>query len=183
MITKKDNEQLLRVIRGRIKDYDADDVTEQREKLVALWRKHHPKAAAETSPCHHPLELTSLRQPGEPPEYPDEIWHNDIYQVNLRRKPDRVFGTHQGMIQLGISALDGTARHDWREFQWIKNQLAGPECEAFELYPAESRLLDPSNYYTLWCFPGLKRIKVGVEEGRREWDAGEAMAPQRGLPK
>ena len=87
------------------------------------------------------------------------------------------------MIQLGISALDGTARHDWREFQWIKNQLAGEECEAFELYPAESRLLDPSNYYTLWCFPGLKRIKVGSEEVRRQWDADEALAPQRALPK
>jgi len=55
------------------------------------------------------------------------------------------------------------------------------QCEAFELYPAESRLLDPSNYYTLWCFPGLKRIKVGMDEPRRVFDADEAFAPQRGL--
>ena len=129
------------------------------------------------------ISLTRTREPNEAPELPDEEWTNDIYHVTLRRQPDHVFGTRQGMIQLGISALDGTARHDWREFQWIKNQLAGEECEAFELYPAESRLCDPSNYYTLWCFPGLKRIKVGVEESRREWDAGEALAPQRGLPK
>ena len=33
---------------------------------------------------------------------------------------------------------DGTARHDWRDFQAIKNQLAGPECEAFELVPRGS---------------------------------------------
>ena len=87
------------------------------------------------------------------------------------------------MIQLGISAIDGSARHDWREFQWIKNQLAGEECEAFELYPAESRLMDPWNYYTLWCFPRVKQIKVGMTDTRRVWDSDESYAPQRGLPK
>jgi hypothetical protein len=87
------------------------------------------------------------------------------------------------MIQIGINSLDGTARHDWREFQGIKNQIAGPECEAFELYPAEGRLLDPSNYYSLWCFPGLRRIKVGVEQGRHVLNADEAMAPQRAFAK
>ena len=102
--------------------------------------------------------------------------------MTLRRREDKVFGTSTGMIQLGISAHDGTARHDWREFQEIKNQLAGPECEAFELYPAVSRLLDPSNYYTLWCFPGLRHIKLGKFEGRRVWDQDEAIAPQRKLP-
>jgi hypothetical protein len=108
---------------------------------------------------------------------------NDIYNVTLRRRNDAVFGTREGMIQLGINALDGTARHDWREFQGIKNQLAGPECEAFELYPAESRLMDPSNYYSLWCFPGLRRIKVGGNDLRRVLDADEALAPQRGFEK
>ena len=94
-----------------------------------------------------------------------------------------MFGSNEGMIQLGISAHDGTARHDWREFQWIKNQLAGEECEAVELYPAESRLLDPSNYYSLWCFPGIKRLKIGKNEPRRVWDSDEALAPQRGFEK
>jgi hypothetical protein len=113
-----------------------------------------------------------------------EIWESDVYQVTVRRwSKDPVFGTRGGMIQIGINSHDGTARHDWRDFQGIKNQIAGPECEAFELYPAESRLLDPSNYYTLWCFPALKRIKVGLEEGRRVLDADEALAPQRGFAR
>jgi hypothetical protein len=183
MINSKDDEQLRSIIRSRLLDYTVADVTAERAKLVAEWRKHHPEAAQETSPAHRPLDLKSQKQSGAPADAPDEVWNNDVYSVNVRFKPDRVFGTREGMIQLGISALNGAARHDWREFQAIKNQLAGVECEAFELYPAESRLLDPSNYYTLWCFPGVKRLKVGMDEGRRQWDADEALAPQRGIAK
>src|SRR5690606_20517486 len=54
---------------------------------------------------------------------------------------------------LGISAIDETARPDWREFQQLKNYLVGEEWEGVELYPAESRLVDPSNRFYLWCVP------------------------------
>jgi hypothetical protein len=181
MITSQDDEHFLRIIRSRLADYSID-VKAERQKLIAAWREHHPEAAAQPpSAAHRPLLLLGAGASMKSPDLPDEEWINDIYSVTLRRRPDHVFGTREGMIQLGINALDGTARHDWREFQWIKNQLAGPECEAFELYPAESRLLDPSNYYSLWCFPGLKRIKVGKNEPRRVWNADEALAPQRGF--
>lgn len=170
------------VIASRLADYRRSDPSEDRARLIELWRKHHPEAAKEQSAVLHPLMLIHRKEGDERTDLPDEIWANDVYNVTLRRREDRVFGTWQGMIQLGIAALDGTARHDWREFQAIKNQLAGPETEVFELYPAESRVLDPSNYYTLWCFPGLKRLRVGQDD-RRVMDADEAFAPQRGLPK
>lgn len=174
-------EAVLHEIRRRIADYEnAGDIARERDKLIALWRAAHPAAAAEApSAKHRPLDMTHHGDPDDPADNP-EIWVNDIYNVTVRRWPDDpVFGTRRGMIQIGIHTHDGTARHDWREFQGIKNQIAGEECEAFELYPAESRKLDPSNYYTLWCFPALKRIKVGINEGRRVWNAAEAMAPQR----
>lgn len=41
---------------------------------------------------------------------------------------------------------------DWRHFQQIKNELIGPNFEAFELYPLEARLVDAANQYHLWCF-------------------------------
>lgn len=175
-----DERALLGEILKRQEDYTLHDFETERAKLVALWRNAHPEAASEKCIALHPLILTSKKHPGEPDHMPDEHWANDVYSVTLRRKPDQVFGTREGMIQLGINAHDGTVRHDWREFQAIKNQLAGPECEAFELYPAESRLLDPSNYYALWCFPGIKRIKVGGDE-RRVWNDDVALAPQRGF--
>ncbi len=178
-----ENAQLAE-IRRRLGDYDSINFTEQRDKLVEAWRKHHAEAAKEASAYLHPLILHHRFDTRDPAKHPDEIWINDVYQVSVRRwDKDPVFGTRGGMVQLGINTHDGTARHDWREFQAIKNQFAGDECEAFELYPAESRLLDPSSYYSLWCFPGLKRIRVGINEGREARDADEALAPQRAFPQ
>jgi hypothetical protein len=174
--------ETLAEIRRRLGDYASNDILAQRNQLIEAWRSAHPACADEPpSRKHHPLDQM---QRGEKDNVnKPEIWFNDVYQATVRRwSKDRVFGTGGGMIQIGISALDGTARHDWREFQYIKNQIAGEECEGFELYPAESRLLDPSNYYTIWCFPGVQRLKVGVED-RRVLDADEALAPQRGFEK
>jgi len=179
------NEQIsnamLQEIRRRQSDHSAHDMLAERQKLVAAWRAAHPEAAAEpVSGQHRTLDMFKAGTPDDK-EHP-EIWQNDVYDVTVRRwSKDPVFGTDGGMIQIGINSHDGTARHDWRDFQGIKNQIAGPECEAFELYPAESRLMDPSNYYSLWCFPGLKRLKVGINEARRVLNADEALAPQRGF--
>lgn len=183
MATDKGNitRRIIDEIRRRQGDYDARDFVAERDKLVKTWREAHPEAAAETPSGGHRTLDKFRNGEADNAERPEE-WGNDIYSVLVRRwTKDPVFGTNGGMIQLGIHTLDGTARHDWREFQQIKNQICGDECEAFELYPAESRLIDPSNYYTLWCFPGLKRIKVGVTEGRRVLNADEALAPQRGF--
>jgi hypothetical protein len=176
-------EEQAKEVTKRLEDYGNTDATEQREKLIRLWRKHHPAAAKEKSVALHPLMCIHTKQPGEAPENPDSEWANDVYNVTFRwRQRDTLFNTDSGIIQLGISALDGTARHDWREFQAIKNQLAGEECEAFELYPAESRLLDPSNYYSLWCFPGLKHIRLGYRGPRDVRPPSNAIAPQREFP-
>ena len=181
MKTEETQAAIVAEIRRRIGDYERADVVREREKLIALWRAAHPAAASEAPSQERPLMLYERGGAIDDLERPD-LWTNDIYNVTVRRwSKDSVFGTNGGMIQIGIHTHDGTARHDWRDFQAIKNQIAGAECEAFELYPAESRLLDPSNYYTLWCFPGLKRIKVGVNKERRVLDADEALAPQRGF--
>lgn len=172
---------LERIAKNRISDYLRADPRKNRDRLLELWKEAYPNAAAEQSEEFQPLILHSKRRADEDPSAPDEIWMSPKYNVTLRRRPDPVFKTGL-MIQLGISAWDGTAVHDWRDFQAIKNQLAGEECEAFELYPAESRLLDPSNYYSLWCFPKLNRIRVGMEQ-RNVFDRAEAMAPQRALAR
>jgi hypothetical protein len=87
-----------------------------------------------------------------------EIWINDIYQVQKR--------IIQGnLIHLNIRRRDGgPIMRDWRHFQQIKNELIGEECEAVELYPAESRKVDTSNKFHLW---GVKdptfRFPIGMD--------------------
>lgn len=75
-------------------------------------------------------------------------WLNNLYQVQVRPFD----WMDKKWIHLNIRRRDGKAIfRDWRHFQWIKNQLVGPECEAVELYPAESRMVDSNNKYHLWC--------------------------------
>jgi hypothetical protein len=71
------------------------------------------------------------------------------------------------MVHLSICTLDRLPLHDWREFQRIKNELVGAECEAVEIYPSESRLVDGANQYHLWVFlrPG-RTIPFGLGDGR-----------------
>jgi hypothetical protein len=70
---------------------------------------------------------------------------NDVYRVRVRNVPP--------FVQLDINRHDGEPCNNWREFQRIKNELVGPECEAVELFPAESRLVDTANQYHLWVIP------------------------------
>lgn len=73
---------------------------------------------------------------------PQQTWENDIYYVRVYQHPP--------FIQLDISRKDEQPCENWRHFQQIKNELVGPEHEAVELYPAESRLVDTANQYHLW---------------------------------
>lgn len=87
-------------------------------------------------------------------------WRNDLYQVAT--KP---FG--KDMLHINIRRIDGAAIRDWRHFQRIKNQLVGDECEAIELYPAESRLMDQCNKYHLFAVTDPTfRFPIGFTQRR-----------------
>lgn len=75
-----------------------------------------------------------------------KVWKNDLYQVTVHPGAEG-----ESAVHLCIRRLDGFPGRDWRHFQQIKNELVGAECEAVEIYPAESRLVDTSNKYHLWC--------------------------------
>lgn len=166
----------------RLLDYERQQGDPVKE-LNKLWKEKFPEAANEESTSVKPfLKLSEEKQIinflNKKTEVTLEQWLNDLYFVTKRLFSfDPVFKSGK-MITLGIAALNNIASHDWRHFQEIKNYLVGEEVEAFELYPAESRLIDPSNYYTLWCFPNLKRINVGQLE-RHVLDQDEAIASQR----
>ena len=76
------------------------------------------------------------------------VYVNDTYRVRLRDAAP--------FVQLDISRIDGQPCTNWKDFQQIKNELIGPECEGVELFPAEDRLVDMANQYHLWVIPDAK---------------------------
>lgn len=83
-----------------------------------------------------------------------QFFRNSRYQVNVTKfMIEPPFGR---CFHLSIKTLDKEAYHDWRDYQRIKNELVGPEYEAVELYPAESRLTDTSNQFHIWAFLDFK---------------------------
>jgi len=76
------------------------------------------------------------------------------------------------MVHLNIRRRDGgPIMRDWRHFQQIKNELVGEECEAIELYPAESRKVDTTNKYHLYAVTDPTfRFPVGFDERDVEYE-------------
>jgi hypothetical protein len=76
--------------------------------------------------------------------------------------------------------VDKEAIRDWRHFQRIKNEIVGPENEAVELFPAESRLVDGANQYHLWVLADKEcRFPIGFTDGRQVRNDGPVGGKQR----
>jgi hypothetical protein len=109
-----------------------------------------------------------------------EFFLNDQYQVQVEPQDPG-----NPVVHLSIKRLDGGNVIPWRDKQAIKNQLLGPECEAIELYPADSRLVDTANQFHLWGvrdpdyrFPiGWNERKVIDGNGKRDPNTGVTQTP------
>lgn len=112
------------------------------------------------------------------------IYMNDLYQVNVEVVSAPFGEGTSDMFWLSIKRRDRAPLHDWRDLQQIKNMIVGEEHEGFEVYPAESRLVDTANQYHLWVFTDRAvRMPVGYRS-REVLSAGEAAAvgaSQRGF--
>lgn len=102
--------------------------------------------------------LNAVAGSGSDGEASVEVWVNDRYEVFARTNAE-------GMVWLSIKTKDRSTDHDWRHLQQIKNEVCGPEREAVELYPAESRLADTANEYHLWVLPEGMSLPLGFQEG------------------
>lgn len=113
------------------------------------------------------------------------IWLNDEYQVAVRMSAAQIGDVV--IHHLSVKRLDKDAVHDWRDLQAIKNAIFGPEFEAVELYPAESRLVDTANQYHLWVASDAQGEPVplpfGWHEPRAVMNDAIHGARQRPLPQ
>ncbi len=96
------------------------------------------------------------------------IYANDLYVV-LHHD---ISGPRE---RLSIRRHDFEQCNSWADFQAIKNELLGPEVEAVQVYPAESRLLDTDNVYHLF----VVREKLGFNFGRAVWKNEKMEPPPR----
>jgi hypothetical protein len=104
------------------------------------------------------------------------VFKNDLYQVLVRRV--------DYYIVLSIKRLDRQPIMDWRHIQEIKNMLVGPEHEAVQLFPAESRLVDSANQYWLFCLPNKgERWPFGFDQRLVDDTISVGKSKQRKLTK
>jgi hypothetical protein len=110
---------------------------------------------------------------------PDEIWANDLYSVYVRY-------IGHGAMHISFHRHNRAPIRDWRHFQAIKNEVAGPERLAIEVFPPESMLMDEANEYHIWVlpkgeekgFPFLLPPQVGTQEDMERYQ-GKTSARQR----
>jgi hypothetical protein len=118
-----------------------------------------------TALVDHHKAVAALAAVGADP--PDEIWGNRLYSAVARYA--RVDGKRQprtDLLWISLHRRDRKPIHDWRHFQAIKNEIAGPDRTAVEVYPAEANLVDTSNEYHLWVLPAGFELPFGFASGR-----------------
>lgn len=97
-----------------------------------------------------PLQPASISDPQRYLDHgltvPDAAYANDRYSVFVRE-------IGHDALHISFHRHDRAAVRDWRHYQAIKNEVAGPERTAIEVFPPESRLVDTSNEYHLFVLP------------------------------
>ena len=122
------------------------------------WRK--PEVTAETM-RHYGISEEEATKLLDEEEAKCLFFINPLYQVSMSRTLVDWFGAEKDVVQLCIRRRDGAMIWDWRHFQQIKNELCGEECEALQLFPAESRKVDTSNKWHLWCVADGTKMPFG----------------------
>lgn len=126
----------------------------QRQGESTKWKWHRG-----TLPAKSREQLTATGVAAEP----EHIWLNELYEVWIR--PTTWGDGSVPMVWLSIKRRDKQPIRSWRHLQRIKNELVGPECEGFELFPAESRLADAANQFHIFCFSNPEvRLPLGFSD-------------------
>lgn len=77
----------------------------------------------------------------------DEVLPDDRFVVRRARQDDP-----DQYHRLSLRRRDGSPERDWRELQQVKNRHLGPEIDAIEVFPGESRRLR-DGWFHLYYFP------------------------------
>lgn len=59
---------------------------------------------------------------------------------------------YSGVRHLAVASLSGI-RPTWHEMQRIKDEIAGPDATAVEVYPPHAEIVDGADMFHLWVLP------------------------------
>ncbi len=95
-----------------------------------------------------------------------EVWLNSIYQVAVYRGAEADDLVHIDELKgrctwLSIKRRDKRPVNNWQDMQTMKNRLVGKECDAFQIFPAESRMVNTANQYHLIVLPEGQGLPFG----------------------
>lgn len=108
----------------------------------------------------------------------ETYWRNSFYLV-FRKELEPDIGL-QGSVLLRIRHNQDKAVRDWKHLQRIKNELAGSEREATEIFPPQSMLTSMDNEHHLFVTPvGVSSIYVYEEKVRAEGLSGYGLIRQQ----
>lgn len=137
------------------------------ERPTTRWE---PLVRKDTDPDFetNPVQIEMYEKYGI--EMHDEVWVNDRYQVVVRylhpaeNREDLPRG-RDGMLHLSIHRKDRRRLRDWRHLQQMKNEVAGRDRWAVEVFPPETKLVDTSNEYHLWVLPEGEPLPWAFQQG------------------
>tara|TARA_R100000773_G_scaffold22815_1_gene20122 strand:- start:23517 stop:23927 length:411 start_codon:yes stop_codon:yes gene_type:complete len=100
-----------------------------------------------------------------------EVYVNNIYQVQVYRGREADELVHIEAMKgrctwLSIKRKDKRPVNNWQDMQTIKNRLVGVERDAFQIFPAESRMVNTANQYHLIVLPEGQALPFGWVNGR-----------------
>lgn len=92
-------------------------------------------------------------------------WAGQCHQV----RRNRVFAVlvrldATGVVHLAVSSLSGI-RPSWPEMQRIKDDIAGPDATAIEVYPPKAEVVDEADMFHLWVLRA--KLPFGLHLTRR----------------
>lgn len=128
----------------------------------------------------NPQQVAAYAAIGSPPD--DEVWTNNRYQVRVSYVPleGESKGSREGLMHLSINSHLRSTLRNWRHLQQIKNEIAGEDRWAVEVFPPEDHLTDTSNQYHLWVLPagtdpgfGFRGRNVSTDEDVEAFNAAD----------
>lgn len=88
------------------------------------------------------------------PHVQSDGWLSQVHKVHR----NRVFSVLErldfcGVTHLAVTSLSGE-RPTWWEMQRIKNELAGKDATAIEVYPPHDQVVDGADMFHIWVLRG-----------------------------